>query len=79
MQRDVGGDGFLVDGAVDGGIVSCGNYEEVVGDTVVCSTKNIARSEGSLMPGDLAAGGHIEDALAGVGGDDGDVGVRGAE
>jgi hypothetical protein len=75
VAEDVGGDGLVVDGAVDGGVVGGGDDEEEVGFGI----GDVAGGVGALVVVDLAGGGEVENALAGVGGDDGDVGVGGAE
>ena len=71
VAEDVGGLGFCEDGAVDGGVVGCGDDEEVASE--------VAWGEGALMPKDFAGGVEFLDGGAGVGGDDGDAGVGGAE
>ncbi len=71
VADDVLGYGFLVDGAVDGRVVGGGDDEEVA--------EHVARSEGSLEEVEFAGGSHVEDAGTGVGCDDGDIGVGGAE
>ncbi len=73
VAEDIVGDGLVVDGAVDGRIVGGGHDEEVV------FVGHVARFEGALLVVELAGRGELEDALAGVRGDDGDVGVGAAE
>ena len=75
VAEDVGGDGLVVDGAVDGGVVGGGDDEEVVGFGV----GHVAGGVGALVAVISPAAARSRDALAGVGGDDGDVGVGGAE
>ena len=75
VAEDVGGDGLVVDGAVDGGVVGGGDDEEVVGFGI----GHVAGGVGALLVVDFAGGGEVQNALAGVRGDDGDVGVGGAE
>lgn len=59
----------MEDGAVYGGDVGGGYYEEVVLD-VACGV-------GALVEGDLSGGGEVEDFWAGLGGYDGDLAVGG--
>ena len=71
VAEDVVGGGFVEDGAVYGGDVGGGYYEEVI-LYVACGVV-------ALVEGDLAGGGEVEDSVAGLGGDDGDLAVGGAE
>jgi hypothetical protein len=71
VAEDVALGGFVGDGAVDCWVVGGGDYEKISGE--------VARGVLALMPFDFAGGGEVGDALRGLGGDDGNPGVRGLE